>query len=149
MDEQSCLCAARQNVTPFLLSVQDAVLLDSSEEFQVLRRHLANPAKQSFCESHDDLATNDGDQASWLALRDILHALLAPVVALYEHSTSIAQRALNSNREEGFEYAFSGRARNAFVWLQSFIDTDKNWCLTQGCPGMSLLLCLAGRADIL
>lgn len=34
------------------------------------------------------------------------------------------------------EYAFSGPARSAFVWLQCFLSSakERDWCYTRGCP---------------
>lgn len=138
MDHASCMCAASRNSTPFLLSVQDALLLDQSNEFQTLRTHLAHAAPSKLCPEHERLEGPE-DHASWLVMRDILHALLAPVVALYDHATNIAQDYVRSYRPEDLEFAYSGKARNAYVWLQSFLSTERDWCLSRDCPGKSPL----------
>jgi len=129
----SCLSVTTPNVTPFLLTVQDALALDASEGFQILREHLAANITYPFCPDHT--STNAETLQPWLVMRDVLHALLAPIVALQEHATRVAQAYTQSVRQEDFEFAYQGKGRNAFVWLQSFLSTDMAWCLSNGCPG--------------
>lgn len=134
----SCLCAATPNPTPFLFTVQDALTLDTSEGFQILREHLAATIKHDFCNNH---RTSDAeDSQAWLVVRDVLHALLAPIVALEEHATRVAEAYVRSPRSEDLEFAYYGRGRNAFVWLQSFLSSDMDWCLSNGCPGKIMTL---------
>ena len=64
-----------------------------------------------------------------------MHALLAPIVALTNHATGIAKRYTKLERPSDVEFAFRGRGRNAFVWLQSFLAEDEDWCLSEACPG--------------
>lgn len=146
--DNSSMCVANSNVTPFLISVQDALLLDQSAEFQILRSHLRTDiSKNNFCASHSHKEDSD-DHAAWTVMRDILHALLAPIVALYDHSSSIAQDSVRSYRQEDLEYAFSGKARNAYVWLQSFLSTERDWCLSQDCPACIVSSALDGEAPL-
>ena len=68
--------------------------------------------------------------------RDILHALLVPIVELYDKATSLALTATHASRIEQLEYCFTGAARSAFVWLQCFLASakERDWCYTKGCP---------------
>lgn len=94
----------------------------------------------SFCTRHsnDDALT----QAQWLLIRDILHALLVPVVELFDKAVSIAHRVTpatlsrRQSRPEDLEFAFAGDGRSAFLWLQCFLSTEReqDWCSTRGCP---------------
>lgn len=129
--KSSCLCVASPNATPFIISVQDALLLGHSESFNVLRKHLESTLSGTFCSTHE---CTEEDRAAWLVFRDVLHALLAPVVALHDHAVSVAGYSLNTKRQETLEHAFYGNARGAFVWLQSFLASEMSWCLTTGCP---------------
>lgn len=135
----SSLCVASTNATPFLIRVQDALVLDNSAGFQILRQHLSETVKCDFCPTHE--AATFEDRQAWVVIRDILHALLAPIVALEEHATRVAQLFTKSYRPADWEYAYHGKARNAFVWLQSFLMDDMNWCLSVGCPGKCTILC--------
>lgn len=128
-----CLSLASPNATPFLITVQDAILLDRSEGFTILREHLAENSCNEFCDDHYSGSLEDAQ--CWVIMRDILHALLAPVVALTSHATNTAQRYTKSKRPSDVEFAFRGRGRNAFVWLQSFLADDEDWCLSKACPG--------------
>jgi len=122
------------NVTPFIISVQDALLLENSEGFHILRKHLAQNASFTFCTDHEHGSLEE--HQSWVLVRDIMHALLAPIVALHDHASRVAQQGLNSFRPQDLEYAYTSKARNAYVWLQSFLSSEQEWCLSQGCPGM-------------
>jgi len=133
MKAPSCLCLASPNPTPFIISVQEALLLDHSSGFEILRAHLRHTAGQKFCSEHEEYQDTE-DAQSWIAARDILHALLAPVVALQDHASLVAQDTLPVLGSESLEYAFYGNGRNAFVWLQSFLHHESQWCLTTGCP---------------
>lgn len=130
----SCLCVVSPNATPFLISVQDARLLDASEGFRILRKHLAVAARNDFCRNHDHDTMAVEDRQAWTVMRDILHALLAPIVALQEHATRVARAFTRSDRPEDFEWAYHGKGRNAFIWLQSFLSSDLDWCLSNDCP---------------
>lgn len=129
--KSSCLCVASTNVTPFIISVQDALVLGHSEGFHILRKHLKQTLSSHVCKKHD---CSPEDLGAWLVIRDILHALLAPIVALQEHAVRVAGESLQSDRIDTLEYAFYGNARGAFVWLQSFLSSEMAWCLSAGCP---------------
>lgn len=66
--------------------------------------------------------------------RDILHALLVPVVELFDKATSVAEIATHASRIEDLEYAYTAEARGAFLWLQCFLDKERDWTFTRGCP---------------
>lgn len=127
------LCLASPNITPFLITVQEAIFLESSEGFCLLRQHLAKDSCYDFCSIHS--SDNQEDLQPWIVVRDILHALLAPIVALMDHATQTAQRFTKSQKTEDVEHTFRSRGRNAFVWLQSFLADDQDWCLSKACPG--------------
>lgn len=90
----------------------------------------------SFCSHHN--AATDEQRSEWLLIRDILHALLAPIVELFDKSTSVAERATRGSNMEDLEHAYTNNARMAFVWLQCFIEREKRWCLTLGCPACNV-----------
>jgi hypothetical protein len=70
--------------------------------------------------------------------RDVLHALLMPIVELYRRAEGLASTALCTAKSEDLELAFAGEARGAFLWLQCFVTgEDGDWCRTRGCPGTS------------
>ena len=86
----------------------------------------------SFCDQHTPADSEDA--ARWLIIRDVLHALLVPIVELFDKAASVAEQATVAQHAEDLEYAFTGEARSAFVWLTCFLDEERNWCYTQGCP---------------
>lgn len=84
------------------------------------------------CNAHMNLSRSA--LQSWTLSRDILHALLVPIVELFNEAVTAAEQSTSASRTEDLEYAFHGSARFAFVWLQSFLDRERKWCLTHGCP---------------
>jgi len=66
----------------------------------------------------------------------MLHALLVPVVELFDNACSVASTATGATKLEDLEYAFTGSARSAFLWLQCFLSSakERDWCYTRGCP---------------
>lgn len=139
-------CLASPNATPFIITVQDAILLDQSEGFSVLRQYLADRSCNVFCDEHH--SESQDDLQAWQVMRDVLHALLAPVVALTSHATEIAERFTKSGRPSDVEFAFRGRGRNAFVWMQSFLADDEDWCLSKACPGCVVQHAIDGEYQI-
>ncbi|KAL1306041.1 hypothetical protein AAFC00_004168 [Neodothiora populina] len=139
-------CLASPNATPFIITVQDAILLDSSEGFSILRQYLADNSCNTFCEEHN--SEDEDDLQAWTVMRDILHALLAPIVALTSHATHTAQKWTKSERPSDVEFAFRSRGRNAFVWLQSFLADDEDWCLSKACPGCVVQHSIDGECQI-
>ena len=86
------------------------------------------------CDAH---ATDDlKDLDHWLITRDVLHALLVPVVELFDKACSVASQVTNASKLEDLEYAFTSNARGAFVWLQCFLSSERerDWCYSRGCP---------------
>lgn len=96
------------------------------------QRELTNDSR--LCHSHS--ATHLENQERWTIVRDVLHALLVPIVELFDKACGVAAAATNATRLEDLEYAFTGASRGAFVWLQCFLSSEKerNWCYTIGCP---------------
>lgn len=133
-----CLSMASPNATPFLITVQDAIMLEHSEGFNILRYHLSRECQNDFCSVHKEFCTFENKQ-SWIVMRDLLHALLAPIVALFDNAARIAKKVTHAITPEDLEFAFRGRARGAFVWLQSFLASDEDFCLSRGCPGKAHL----------
>ena len=88
----------------------------------------------SLCDEHTP--THLENYTRWLVVRDVLHALLVPVVELFDKAFYVAASATHASKEEEFEYAFTGQARSAFLWLQCFLSSEKEreWCYTRGCP---------------
>lgn len=124
------MAAAVSLQSPFAIPREHVHALEASPAFGVLRRYLA--PNTTFCTAH---AHSDPDtQQTWLLHRDMLHALIMPVVALYARASSLAAAALCSPRPEDLELAFSGEARGAFLCLQCFIADESDWCCTRGCP---------------
>lgn len=72
-----------------------------------------------------------------MLVRDILHALLVPVVELFDKAVALAMDTTSATNVEDLEYAFAGQGRSAFLWLQCFLaaDAERDWCYTTGCPG--------------
>lgn len=90
----------------------------------------------SFCDFH--AASDAQTREQWLMHRDVLHALLMPIVELYQRAEGLASTALCTAKSEDLELAFAGEARGAFLWLQCFVTgEDGDWCRTRGCPGTS------------
>lgn len=72
--------------------------------------------------------------------RDLLHALVMPVLELFNRASALAEAALCTHKSEDLELAFAGEARGAFLCLQCFVDEEEDWCRTRGCPGTSCIL---------
>ncbi|EME83434.1 uncharacterized protein MYCFIDRAFT_81700 [Pseudocercospora fijiensis CIRAD86] len=122
------------NASPFLLESNDVELLSQSDGFSILRSHLAQHYKYELCDKHTPAHLENLDR--WLITRDVLHALLVPIVELFDKACAAAAGATHATNLEDLEYAFTGQARGAFVWLQCFLSSEKErkWCYTQGCP---------------
>ncbi|KXS99252.1 hypothetical protein AC578_6183 [Pseudocercospora eumusae] len=122
------------NASPFLLKSNDVDLLSQSNGFSILRLHLAKHYKYELCDKHTPAHLKDIDR--WLVTRDVLHALLVPIVELFDKACGVAAAAAHATKLEDLEYAFTGQARGAFVWLQCFLSSERErkWCYTQGCP---------------
>ena len=59
-----------------------------------------------------------------------------PVVELFDKAVALAATVTHPCKVEDLEYAFTGQARSAFLWLQCFLSSEKEreWCYTRGCP---------------
>ncbi|KAF2998270.1 hypothetical protein E8E13_006717 [Curvularia kusanoi] len=119
-----------EEVRPFVIPAEDVEVLNASEGFCMLRNYLARDT--SFCPSHN--TCDPPTQQTWILQRDLLHALVAPVLALFTRASTLACAALCSSRASDLELAFGGDARGAFLCLQCFVDEEEDWCRTRGCP---------------
>ncbi|KAF2721677.1 hypothetical protein K431DRAFT_223658 [Polychaeton citri CBS 116435] len=120
------------NASPFLLRVEDVEMLSQSDGFIILRQHLAQHYTYELCDAHTPAHLEDNGR--WLMTRDVLHALLVPIVELFDRAVDIAAQATHATTSEELEYAFTGEARGAFVWLQCFLENERDWAHTKGCP---------------
>ncbi|TKA83227.1 hypothetical protein B0A55_00646 [Friedmanniomyces simplex] len=127
---------APSTASPFLLQPQELDLLSHSDGFSILREHLAQHYSYELCDAHASAHTTTNNPDAWLVVRDLLHALLVPVVELFDKACTVASQATHAVKLEDLEYAFTGSARSAFVWLQCFLSSEKEreWCYTRGCP---------------
>lgn len=116
--------------SPFAIPPEDVAALEASPGFCVLRAYLAR--ETDFCPTHT--ACTPAAKQTFLLHRDILHALIMPVVALFTRASALASAALCSPRPSDLELAFAGEARDAFLCLQCFIAEESEWCHTRGCP---------------
>jgi len=94
------------------------------------KRYKTNNASR-FCNAHNDPA----QIPHHILHRDILHALLVPVIELYDKAESTAYHFTRSSNPADHEYAYTSSARAAFLWLQCFLDRERDWSYTRGCPG--------------
>lgn len=67
--------------------------------------------------------------------RDIIHALLVPIIELFDKAASTACHYTRSYNPADHEYAYTASARASFLWLQCFLDRERDWSYTRGCPG--------------
>lgn len=118
--------------------------MNSSASMNVLRNYLAGHA--DFCDQHTHCS--DDEKETWLLHRDILHALIMPIVALFNRASSLAAAALCTTKSEDLELAFSGEARGAFLCLQCFITEETDWCRTRGCPACVVTATLSTDSHI-
>ena len=92
--------------------------------------------KGRFCNEHQP--STQADEEAWKLHRDITHALILPVIGLYQHASRLATSLLGNDNIFDLELLFRGEARGAFAWLQCFIVDEEVWCNAQGCPGESI-----------
>ncbi|WPG99948.1 Hypothetical protein R9X50_00277100 [Acrodontium crateriforme] len=132
---------APASASPFLLHNDDVDTLAESDGFQILRNHLAQHYNYALCNEHAETQPPVLDR--WIVVRDLLHALLVPVVELFDKAVNVAAQATRAINLEDLEYAYTGQARSAFVWLQCFLSSEKeqDWCFTNGCP-----VCVVNRS---
>lgn len=54
----------------------------------------------------------------------------------FDRAVNLAASATHASKVEDLEYAFTGQARSAFLWLQCYLSSEKerDWCYTRGCP---------------
>lgn len=71
-----------------------------------------------------------------LLQRDISYALIIPLLKGFQHAAKLAMSILGDRRIFNLELACGGEARGAFAWMQAFMTEEKDWCESQGCPGM-------------
>ncbi|KAF2707965.1 hypothetical protein K504DRAFT_410746 [Pleomassaria siparia CBS 279.74] len=131
-------------MSPFKIPLEDEELLCGHEGFRVLRDYLARDA--DFCSTH--IHSDPATQAKWLLHRDLLHALVMPVVSLFKRASALAEAALCTRNTEDLELAFSGVARGAFLCLQCFVEEEEDWCRTIGCPACVTTATLSTESHI-
>src|SRR5207248_107020 len=68
----------------------------------------------SFCSFHHTRCDGES-QETWLLHRDLLHALVMPVVELFARASALAEAALCTHKSVDLELAFAGEARSAFL----------------------------------
>lgn len=88
-------------------------------------------SQSSFCDQHDDPSL----ASQYILNRDIIHALLVPIIELFDKAESTAYHFTRSNNPADHEFAYTASARAAFLWLQCFLDRERDWSYTRGCPG--------------
>ncbi|KAH5336558.1 hypothetical protein HBI23_047940 [Parastagonospora nodorum] len=130
--------------SPFAIPLEDVDMLNRSEGFTMLRNYLARNA--DFCEEH--IQCDEQAQETWLLHRDILHALIMPVVTLFERASALAEAALCTRKTEDLELAFAGEARGAFLCLQCFLTEEEEWCKGSGCPACVVNAALSTESHI-
>ncbi|KAF1951515.1 hypothetical protein CC80DRAFT_424259 [Byssothecium circinans] len=130
--------------SPFVIPHEDVEALEGSEGFRLLRGYLRG--LEGFCTSHATASSEA--QSTWLFHRDILHALVMPVVELFKRASTLAEAALCTKKSEDLELAFSGEARSAFLWLQCFVSEEEDWVRTRGCPACVTIATLSTESHI-
>ena len=90
----------------------------------------------SFCSQHRP--TSEEHEETWLLQRDIIYALIFPVLAIHQYATQLAISMLGDRNIFDLELVFRGEARGAFSWLQCFFTEEKEWCSPRGCPGAQM-----------
>lgn len=138
--------SARTTKSPFVILPEDLAAVCASPGFDILRNYLAANAANAFCDEHQQC--DDEDRATWLLHRDLLHALVMPIVKLYNRASVLAKAALCTQKPEDLEIAFRGDARGAFLWLQCFLGDEEDWCCTRGCPACITSLVLSTESTI-
>lgn len=130
--------------SPFAIPREDIEALNASHGFMVLRSYLAKDA--DFCAQHS--RCDPQTKETWLLHRDLLHALIMPVVELFKRASALAEAALCTHKSEDLELAFAGEARGAFLCLQCFIHEEEDWCRTRGCPACVTTTTLSTESHI-
>ena len=100
----------------------------------------------SFCATHTQCSPQA--KQTYILHRDILHALIMPVVTLFSRASTLASAALCTQRASDLELAFSGESRSAFIGLQCFITEESDWCRTRGCPACVVTATLSTDSHI-
>ncbi|KAH7383779.1 hypothetical protein BKA66DRAFT_511873 [Pyrenochaeta sp. MPI-SDFR-AT-0127] len=130
--------------SPFAIPHEDIQVLEESQAFTVLRSYLARDA--DFCTNHSQC--DSSAKSTFLLHRDILHALIMPIVALFTRASALASAALCTHKSEDLELAFAGEGRSAFLCLQCFITEEMDWCRTRGCPACVVTATLSTESHL-
>ncbi|KAL5121409.1 hypothetical protein ACEQ8H_000480 [Pleosporales sp. CAS-2024a] len=130
--------------SPFAIPREHVDALHASEGFCTLRSYLATNA--AFCNDHSPCDARA--QETWLLHRDMLHALIMPVVTLFVRASALAEAALCTRRTEDLELAFAGEARGAFLCLQCILTEEEEWCRGAGCPACVVNATLSTESHI-
>ena len=106
-----------------------------SESLTYQQRSGLTKVHHRFCDEHRQITHED--EEAWKLHRDITHALILPVIGLYQHASRLAMSLLGTDDNVDLELLFRGEARGAFAWLQCFIMDEEEWCSARDCPGDS------------
>lgn len=133
--------------SPFSISENDVRTLEQNDGFRVVRAYLSAEGINAFCTSHSSLCQSG--QQTFMLHRDILHALLLPLLQIRSQAALFAAQTLSRHSRTrspvplrsvvDLELAFRGAARGAFSWLQCFVTEERDWCSTKGCPACVVL----------
>lgn len=146
--------------SPFVLTPESESAFRACPTLRAVREYLSSAENRcvrpcdsrfvlsitSFCEEHAKLPATT--QEAYLLNRDVIHALIIPVAALYTRSATLASAALCSSRAEDLEIAYKEDARTAFVLLQCLVQEEAAWCFGRGCSACLVLHTLESQATI-
>lgn len=88
---------------------------------------------RSFCQDHKLVSSEDSD--GWVLHRDVIHAMILPVLQIHRQASRLADLLLRPNIAVDLELAFRGEARGTFTWLQCLLADEVDLCCTKSCPG--------------
>ncbi|KAL1954260.1 hypothetical protein VTO42DRAFT_1446 [Malbranchea cinnamomea] len=127
--------------SPFSIAPQHEQILNEYPAFRALGGLLAHDPQNAFCETHT-VTTTSVEKEIFRLHRDVIHAVLLPLVDMMNQCLSLAKRILPDSPEAELARAFRGEARGAFTWLHSIMTEAGSWCVTRGCPACTVLRAL-------
>ncbi|KAF2753385.1 hypothetical protein EJ05DRAFT_213288 [Pseudovirgaria hyperparasitica] len=132
--------------SPFVIRPEVVDIINDSRGFQILRSYLAGTQDHILCEEHFECSEETYEE--WILHRDIIHAVVMPVVQLFNRAADLAQAALCSTTPDDWELAFRDDARDAFLSLQCFLEDEGDWCHSEGCPACVVSTTLSSDTHI-
>lgn len=141
-------CALSFRACPTLKAVRGYLSHSENRYGQVLSSFtiFTDPLNPSFCPEHADMP--ESEQEEYFLHRDVIHALVMPIVTLYSRSATLASAALCTSRVEDLEIGYKEDARTAFVLLQCLVQEETAWCYGRGCPACLVSHTLETEATI-